>query len=94
MQATRGFRVALLLVVLLPLAGGCGYLTESCGSETRDVTASTSESTSAGSDYAQIMLTQNRGTPGSFYWIAQNTTLATSFRGGGLEAVGCSASRG
>ena len=46
-------------------------MTDSCGPETRDVTASTSESTSGLSDYAHVMLTQDRGGPGSFYWHIQ-----------------------
>lgn len=39
-----------------------------------DVTASASESTSIGSEYAQAMLSQDRGRPGLFSWVAQNTT--------------------
>jgi hypothetical protein len=60
-----------ICLALLPLAGGCGVLTDSCGPETRDVTASTSGSTSSRSDYAQVMLTEDRGGPGSFYWHIQ-----------------------
>ncbi len=63
------------MLALLPLAGGCGFLTDSCGPETRDVTASTSESTSGLSDFAQVTLTQDRGTPGSFYWYIQGPVL-------------------
>ncbi len=40
-----------------------------------DVTAATSQSTSQGSDYAQVGLSQHRGTPGVFSWRAANTTL-------------------
>jgi len=62
-------------VLLLPLAaGGCG-LTESGCPESRDVTAATSQSTSLGSDYAQVGLSQYRGTPGVLSWRAANTTL-------------------
>jgi len=68
-------RPALLLVSLLPLAAGCGSFDDSCGPETRDVTASTSGSTSAGAEYAQVLLTQDRGGPGSFYWLAQSATM-------------------
>lgn len=70
MSPTRRHRTALFLA-LLPLAGGCSRFSDSCGTETRDVTASTAESTSRLSDYAQVMLTQDRGTPGSFYWHIQ-----------------------
>jgi hypothetical protein len=68
-------RLALRLVTLLPLTGGCGVFDDSCGPETRDVTASTAGSTSAGADHAQVMLTQDRGNPGSFYWLAQSAAM-------------------
>jgi hypothetical protein len=64
-----------LFLALLPLAGGCELITDSCERETRDVTASTSEGTSSQSDYAQALLTQDRGSPGSFYWIIQGPAL-------------------
>jgi hypothetical protein len=64
-----------LFLAFLPLAGGCGAMTDSCGPETRDVTASTSESTSSLSDYAQVMLTQDHGGPGSFYWHIEGPAL-------------------
>ncbi|HYC31005.1 MAG TPA: hypothetical protein VEB59_01890 [Gemmatimonadales bacterium] len=66
---------ACALVAFLPLAGGCTGLTESCGPETRDVTAATAGSTSHLADYAQVMLTQDRGGPGSFYWYIQGPAL-------------------
>jgi hypothetical protein len=65
-----------LFLALLPLAGGCGWLTDSCGPETRDVTASTSESTSSLSDYAHVLLSENRGGPGSLYWHIQGPNRA------------------
>jgi hypothetical protein len=74
MSPGRYHRTALFLA-LVPLAGGCRLFTDSCGPETRDVTASTSESTSGLSDYAQVMLAQDRGTPGSFYWHIQGPSL-------------------
>ena len=73
MLLTRCCRSALYPTFLLTL-GGCG-LTEPCGRETRDVRASTSESTFAGANYAEVILLQERGAPGSLYWSAQNTTL-------------------
>jgi len=77
MPRIRSYWTALFLLLLLTLvAGGCGHLTDSCGPETRDVTASTSESTSGLSDYAEVMLTQDRGTPGSFYWHIQGPALS------------------
>ena len=75
MLATRCYRTALFLLLLTLSAGGCGHLTDSCGPETRDVTASTSESTSGLSDYAQVMLTQDRGGPGWLYWFIQGPVL-------------------
>ena len=67
-------RSVLHLALALPMIGGCG-LTDPCGRETRDVTASTSENTFAGANYAHIALTQDRGGASSLYWSAQNTTL-------------------
>jgi len=61
-------------MLVLPLASGCG-LVDPCGGESRDVTASTSESTFTGANYAHVLLVQDRGGPSSLYWSAQNTTL-------------------
>lgn len=72
MPSTRCYRAVLFLVLLLPLAGGgCGFLTDSCGPETRDVTAATAKSTSGLSDYAEVGLAQDRGTPGALGWFIQ-----------------------
>ena len=74
MSPGRCHRIALFLL-LLPLAGGCRFLTDSCGPERRDVRASTSESTSSLYDYAEVTLTQDRGGPASFYWHIQGPSL-------------------
>lgn len=61
--------------LLAGLAAGCGT-TGTCGPEVRDVTAATSQSTSLGSDYAEVGLAQSLGAPGVVSWLAQNTTVA------------------
>lgn len=76
MPPIRSYWTALFVSLLLTLvAAGCGHLTDSCGPETRDVTASTSGSTSGLSDYAQVLLAQDRGGPGSLYWLIQGPNL-------------------
>ena len=76
MPSLRSYWTALLLSLLLTLAAvGCGRLTDSCGAERRDVTAATAESTSGLSDYATVILTQDRGMPGSFSWHIQGPIL-------------------
>lgn len=73
MNAAR-WGTALHLVLLLPVASGCGLL-EPCGRESRDVEASTSGSTFAGANFAHVLLVQDRGSRGSLFWSAQNTAL-------------------
>jgi hypothetical protein len=76
MPSGRWHRTAVFLVLFPPLVGGgCGFLTDSCGSEARDVTAATSESTSGLSDYAEVTLAQDRGTPGGLGWFIQGPVL-------------------
>jgi hypothetical protein len=75
MPSTRRILIPLFTVFLLAVAaGGCG-LAGPCEPETRDVTAATSGSTSAGSDYAEVMLSEYRAGPGSLYWSAQGPPL-------------------
>jgi hypothetical protein len=64
-----------LCLALLPLTGGCGLIIDSCDVETRDVTASTSQTPGSVPDYAQVLLTQDRGRPGSFYWVIEGPLL-------------------
>lgn len=76
MPSIRSYRAALLLSALLTLAvAGCGHLTDSCGRERRNVTASTSESTSGLSDYATVMLTQDRGMPAHSFGISRDRSF-------------------
>lgn len=75
MASVRRCRTMFALAILLPcLAAACGT-TGPCGPDVRDVTAATSESTSLGSEYAVVGLSQSRGAPGVLSWAAQNTTL-------------------
>jgi hypothetical protein len=74
MTYSGGCRIGLVLA-LPAFAGGCGILTDSCGPETRQVTASTSESTSSLPDYAHVLLSQDRGGQGSLFWHIQGPVL-------------------
>lgn len=75
MPARHHFLLVTTGFLLTGFAAGCG-ITGPCGGEVRDATASTSENTSLGADYAQILVRQSRDGPDRVSWVAQNTTVA------------------
>jgi hypothetical protein len=75
MPARRHFFLVTTGCLLTGFVAGCGT-TGPCGPEVRDVTASTSQNTSLGADYALISVGQSRGAPDHVSWVAQNTTVA------------------
>jgi hypothetical protein len=75
LPARRHFLLVTTGCLLTGFVAGCGT-TGPCGPEVRDATASTSENTSLGADYALISVGQSRGAPDHVSWVAQNTTVA------------------